>query len=319
MANVTSASEGIGVSPDEIIIRQVRLADLHAAWIVEDRCYPPPEVASEEKFRKRIELFPEGFLVAELGGKIIGIINGATIEKEDISAEELKGMVGHVPGGKNVVVFTVAVLPEFRGLGVSRRLVERFVEISKGLGKEKVLLICKENMVDYYRKLGFVYTGKSASTHGGAEWHEMGMSFEDDAALVKKFLEKTNVYAVVGASANFRKYGHKIFKFLLAQGYEAYPVNPNAEKILERKCYPDLKSLPKKPDVVDIVVSPQVTEKIVRACKDAEIKKVWMQPSSESGEAIGFSKNNGIEVVHGKCVMAEISLRGQGLKAKTAF
>jgi len=71
------------------------------------------------------------------------------------------------------------------------------------------------------------------------------------------------------------------------------------------KCYPGLEHLPTKPDVVSVVVPPRVTEEIVKTCKRLGIMKVWMQPGSESEEAIRFCDNNGINVVHALCVMIE--------------
>ncbi|MFC1454716.1 CoA-binding protein [Candidatus Undinarchaeota archaeon] len=127
--------------------------------------------------------------------------------------------------------------------------------------------------------------------------------------LIEQVLDKKNIYAVVGVSTDSEKYGHKIFKFLLEHGYEVYPVNPNAEEVLGHKVYPDLKSLPKKPNVVDVVVPPHLTEKIVSAAKDLGIKMVWLQPGSESQKAIEFCVENEIQIIHGHCVMAEINIR----------
>ncbi len=123
--------------------------------------------------------------------------------------------------------------------------------------------------------------------------------------LIKEFLNRRNIFAVVGVSKNPEKYGHQVYKDLRDAGYEVYPVNPNAEEILGDKCYPDLKTLPRKPDVVDVVVPPKITEEIVRMCKELGIIRVWMQPGSESEAAIRFCDANGIHVVHGVCVMRE--------------
>jgi predicted CoA-binding protein len=123
--------------------------------------------------------------------------------------------------------------------------------------------------------------------------------------LITKFLEKTNIFAVVGASRDPEKYGHQVYKDLKGAGYKVYPVNPNAKEILGDKCYPDLKDLPTKPDVVNIVVPPKVTEKTVKTCKMLGITKVWMQPGSESENAIKFCHENGIDVMYGTCVMVE--------------
>ena len=123
--------------------------------------------------------------------------------------------------------------------------------------------------------------------------------------LIRKFLNKRNIFAVVGASRNPKKYGYQVYKDLKETGYDVYPVNPNADEILGDRCYPDLVDLPKKPDVVDVVVPPKVTEEMVKTCKRFGITKVWMQPGSESETAIKFCDENGIDVVHGVCVMIE--------------
>jgi len=126
-----------------------------------------------------------------------------------------------------------------------------------------------------------------------------------DAKLIKEFLKKSNVFAVVGASRDPGKYGHKIYRDLRTAGYKVYPVNPNADEILGDKCYPSIESLPELPQVVDLVVPPKVTNQIVKVCKKLGIKKVWMQPGSESETALSFCKENSIEVVYGVCVMVE--------------
>lgn len=123
------------------------------------------------------------------------------------------------------------------------------------------------------------------------------------ADLIDEFLALP-IYAVVGASRDTVKFGYKIFRDLLAKGYTVYPVNPRAEDIDGLKCYPSLSSLPMKPDVVDIVVPPKVTEKVVEECARLGYKRVWMQPGAESEAAIEFCNSHGIQVIHSQCVMA---------------
>ena len=127
--------------------------------------------------------------------------------------------------------------------------------------------------------------------------------------MVRAFLNKKNIFAVVGASRDPQKYGHQVYKDLKNAGYEVYPVNPNAEEILGKKCYSSLENLPAKPDVVDVVVPPKVTEQVVKTCKKLVIKKVWMQPGSESEAAIKFCEENDIQIVYGVCVMIERARR----------
>lgn len=123
--------------------------------------------------------------------------------------------------------------------------------------------------------------------------------------LIIEFLNKKNVFAVVGASRNPEKYGYQVYKDLQNAGYRVYPVNPNSNEILSDKCYPSLEALPIKPDVVDLVVPPRITERVVKTCRKLGIKKIWLQPGSESETAINFCRENGMDVVYGVCVMIE--------------
>ncbi len=123
--------------------------------------------------------------------------------------------------------------------------------------------------------------------------------------LIKEFLRKKNIYAVIGVSRDPKKYGHRVYKDLKEAGYTVYPINPNVDEILGDKCYHSLKELPEKPDVVDIVVPPNITEKVVKECRKLGIKRVWMQPGSESEKLINLCKEDNIEIIHGICVMVE--------------
>ena len=122
---------------------------------------------------------------------------------------------------------------------------------------------------------------------------------------ITDFLRKQNVFAVVGVSQNPEKYEHQVYKDLKGGGYVVYAVNPNINEVLGDRCYHSLSELPEKPDVVDTVVPPTVTEKIVKECKELGIERVWMQPGSESEHAINFCTRNNIKVVHDVCVMVK--------------
>jgi len=123
--------------------------------------------------------------------------------------------------------------------------------------------------------------------------------------LINELLDKNNVFAVIGVSKDPEKYGNKIYFDLKRAGYTVYPINPNANNISGNRCYSNLNELPQLPNVVDIVVPPKITKEIVKECKDLGINKVWMQPGSESLNAIGFCRENGIDVLYGVCVMLE--------------
>ncbi|MBC8520700.1 MAG: CoA-binding protein, partial [Methanomicrobia archaeon] len=98
---------------------------------------------------------------------------------------------------------------------------------------------------------------------------------------IKEILKKENVFAVVDVSRNPAKYGHQVYKDLKEAGYVVYAVNPSIDEVLGDRCYHSLSELPEKPDVVDTVVLPSVTEKIVDECKELRIGYETIHPVCE--------------------------------------
>ncbi len=159
-------------------IRQAKLSDLEASYQVEIACFPADEAASRENIKKRLSQFPQGYLVAELDGAIVGHINSGATNKDDISDEALKALIGHKEDGKNLVIFSVAVLPDYQKRGIASALLRDYIKWARQSPHQAILLLCKANLVDYYAKFGFVDRGISDSTHGGAIWHEMRLDLE---------------------------------------------------------------------------------------------------------------------------------------------
>jgi len=120
--------------------------------------------------------------------------------------------------------------------------------------------------------------------------------------LIGEFMAQ-KTFAVVGATDNPEKYGNQIFKNLKSRGYEVYPVNPKLKELDGVKCYPSLADIPVKVDVVDFVVPPEVTEAIIKDCRQLELNRIWLQPGSESEAAIDYCRENNMKVVHDVCVM----------------
>jgi Acetyltransferases len=163
----------------KIAVRNVLPKDLDECFVVEIAGFPPQEAAVIETIQLRIDTFPQGFFVAEFDGRVIGMVNGACTDKDDISDEELKQLIGHEVNGRNMVIFALTVLPEFQKRGIARQLILRFIEEARQNKKEKVLLMCKHYLIAYYEQLGFTHLGLSRSMHGGAEWHEMRLSLKN--------------------------------------------------------------------------------------------------------------------------------------------
>ncbi|HUI89142.1 MAG TPA: CoA-binding protein [Anaerolineales bacterium] len=131
-------------------------------------------------------------------------------------------------------------------------------------------------------------------------------------ALVQDFLSQRRI-AVVGVS-NERTTGcNSNYEKFKNAGYRVYAVNPHISTYDGAPCYPDLKSIPEKPDAVFIFANPKVADDIVRQCVALGIKHVWMhcmmgtKPglaagiTSVSRAAVETCKANGIAVIPGTC------------------
>jgi predicted CoA-binding protein len=67
--------------------------------------------------------------------------------------------------------------------------------------------------------------------------------------------------------------------------------------------YPTLADLPEQPEVVDFVVPPPVTEKVVKEAHKLGLARIWMQPGAESEAAIAYCHEHGLQVVYDACAM----------------
>ena len=114
-------------------------------------------------------------------------------------------------------------------------------------------------------------------------------------------------FAVIGASEDPAKFGHRVFAAYLRNGRTAYPVNPRGGLILGHAVYPDLASLPEPPEAVSIITPPAVTEEVMEDVIRSGARRVWMQPGAESGAAIRKAEAAGLSVIAGgPCVLAEL-------------
>ena len=119
------------------------------------------------------------------------------------------------------------------------------------------------------------------------------------------FVDKSNIIAVVGVSTDKDKFGYRVYKTLKDNGFGVYGVNPMYDKVNGDKIYHRLEELPNLATLVVTVVPRAVTLHTVMKCAELAIPRVWMQPGSESQEAVEFCRKNGIDVVYKKCIIKD--------------
>lgn len=132
--------------------------------------------------------------------------------------------------------------------------------------------------------------------------------------LIERALRPGVVYAVVGASRFPVKSGYKIYAYLRKNGLRAYPVNPLADTIMNDRAYPDLKALPQRPDVVNIVVPPDTALEVVKQAHRLCVPIIWLQPGSNSPAIDSYATEHNLMLIKNTCLMTELYRHHLSLK-----
>lgn len=85
----------------------------------------------------------------------------------------------HREEGQWQMIFGVATLPEYQKMGCASKLMECVIADVKEQERKGIVLTCKESLIPFYERFGFVNEGKSMSKHGGAVWYDMRLVFEE--------------------------------------------------------------------------------------------------------------------------------------------
>ncbi len=109
--------------------------------------------------------------------------------------------------------------------------------------------------------------------------------------------------ALVGATDNRGKYGSIIYRDLKRKGFPVFAVNPHRATVDGDPAYATLADLPEKPTVVNIVVPPEETLKVLEQARDLGYMDVWVQPGAESSRVLEFLDDAGFNYLATACIM----------------
>ena len=158
-------------------IRSATFKDLDAVSAVEAACFPAAEAATPAEFEERLRYYGSHFWLMFDSEKLIGFVDGMVTDKADLSDDLYAQASLHDENGAWQMIFGVNTLPEYRRRGVAAALLERAIADAKAQGRKGLVLTCKDKLVHYYAKFGFVSEGVSESTHGGVVWYQMRLTF----------------------------------------------------------------------------------------------------------------------------------------------
>ena len=110
-------------------------------------------------------------------------------------------------------------------------------------------------------------------------------------------LANASTIAVVGISPRPDRPSHYVAQYLQEQGYRIIPVNPMLETALGERCYPDLKSVPERVDMVNIFRRSEHVGPIVDDAIAIGAKYIWMQDGVVDDAAAARAREAGLSVV----------------------
>ena len=142
-------SEGFDLSSFEksMVIRQTKFEDIEKILEIQNLSFPGMDPWEKEHLVSHLTIFPEGQLLAELDGEIIGsssslIINFDEYDDrhtwDDVTDEGY--ITNHNPDGYNMYGVEVMVHPEYRRMKVGQRLYEARKELARELNLKSIIL-----------------------------------------------------------------------------------------------------------------------------------------------------------------------------------
>ena len=128
-----------------------------------------------------------------------------------------------------------------------------------------------------------------------------------DDAYIRGILGRVKTIAMVGASMNDMRPSYFAMLYLQGKGFRVLPVNPRyaGQKLLGETVYPDLASLPTKPDMVSIFRRSEDAGEVADEAVRLGVPVIWMQLGVRDDAAAERAKAAGHDVVMNRCPKIE--------------
>ena len=164
-----------------MIIRTATIDDLPQIAAVESECFPPAEAATKEEFADRLIHYSNHFWLMfdeQNDNKLVAFVDGFVTNEPDLTDEMYEKASMHDESGAWQMIFGVNTIPYYRRRGLAGELLERALEDARKQGRKGLVLTCKDALIHYYAKFGFLNEGVTdKSVHGDVVWNQMRLTF----------------------------------------------------------------------------------------------------------------------------------------------
>jgi predicted CoA-binding protein len=103
--------------------------------------------------------------------------------------------------------------------------------------------------------------------------------------------------AILGASADPTKFGHKAVLAYALQDYTVWPVNPKESHIAGHPAYRDIASLPGRPEVISAYLPPPILLGILPIIAQRGCDELWLNPGTDSLEVVAEAQRLGLPMI----------------------
>lgn len=131
------------------------------------------------------------------------------------------------------------------------------------------------------------------------------MGIIDGDGEIASLLRKARTIAVVGLSNDPGRDSHRVARYLQLHGYTVLPVNPGVDEILGVTSFPDLASIDRHVDIVNVFRRPEFLPAIAAEAVRCGAGALWMQFDTVHDGAAATAAAAGMTVVVDRCIMVE--------------
>jgi uncharacterized protein len=133
----------------------------------------------------------------------------------------------------------------------------------------------------------------------------MGIIDKHTDEQIRKIYNFKNI-AVVGMSRDPGKAAHSVPKYMIERGYNVMPVNPSAVEILGRRTFSRVSDIKSQVDIIDVFRRSEDVYPVVEdSIRKPGIRVIWLQEGIHNSDAEKIARDNNIDFVFNRCIMAE--------------
>ena len=154
-------------------IRHATIDDLDIISLIETTSFHKTEAAKKEEIKERLELNGDFFWLLDDFGEVLAFVHGLPTNAVNLTDDMFHTPEKYDIDGAWLMLLSVAN----RYRGYAQRVMRQVIADTREQGRKGLVLTCKEHLIPFYQKFGFKSEGESDSTHGGAVWYQMRLTF----------------------------------------------------------------------------------------------------------------------------------------------